>query len=359
MSKFECKNCGFVMEQETQPESCPICGGHDFTVSGSTQANPQVNVQVNADTVKNEPVREASPAPAVPRNSYAQFREFPAVQRDRVKKDLEEKVNAIQDDMAAFEGQMEAERKKQVDKDAGMFASINAIVFLIGLTATCGGSCLVCVSNDGFTSGFGSVIQTLFAGLFLTVVASFVITMIVGKIASPKKKGQQNIDVKRSTAEEEKKSIQEAARKSISEYSESFDRAVKETVQRFVSNKTTEEIGNRILGSFLDAIEGAPRDAVHKDVLVSCQYSVYANQVQYGGGIFSFSQNHCSNLAGPVEQAALGQAIAAYLEIHVLEKYDRDPCGSVPQIVIGTEDKAVSRTVTVTYKAANVNYRGV
>lgn len=352
MSKFECRNCGFVVEQETQPESCPICGEHGFTVSGGTQAD--------AGMVMNEPVREAAPAPAAaPRNSYAQFREFPAVQRDRVKKELEERVNAIQDDMAAFEGQIEARKQKQVDKDASRFAIINAIVFTIGLTATCGGSCYVCAENDGFTGGFGSVIQTLFAGVFLTIVASFLITMIVGKIASPKKKEQHGIDVKKSTAEEEKRSSQEAARRSISEYSESFDRAVKDTVQRFVSNKTTEEIGNRILGGFLDAIEMIPRDAGRKDILVKCQYSVYANQVQYGGGIFSFSQNHCSNLAGPVEQAALGQAIAAYLEIHVLEKYDRDPCGSVPQMVVTTEDTAVSRTVTVTYKAANVNYRGV
>ena len=58
MSKFECKNCGFVVEQGTQPESCPICGEHDFTVSGSTQAN--------VDTVKNEPARDASPTPAAP-----------------------------------------------------------------------------------------------------------------------------------------------------------------------------------------------------------------------------------------------------------------------------------------------------
>lgn len=351
MSKFECKNCGFVVEQVTQPESCPICGEHDFTVSGNTQAN--------ADTVKNEPAREVSPAPAALRNSHAQFREFPAVQRDRVKKELEDKLEAIREDMAAFEGQIEAKQQKKKDTEEDVFAGIFFVVFSLGLAATCCRSCYVCVENDGFTSGFESVIQTLFAGVFITFVAAFVIAMIVGTIASPKKKDQKSIDAKKNSAEEEKKSSQEAARRSISEYSQSFDRAVKDVVQKFVANKTTEEIGNRILGSFLDAIERSPRDAERKDISVSCHYSVYTNQVQYGGGIFSFSQNHCSNLAGPLEQAALGQAIASYLEIRVLEKYDKDPCGSVPQIAISIEDNAASRVMTVTYKAANVNYRGL
>lgn len=354
MSKFECKNCGFIVEQEVQPESCPLCGEHDFNVSGGTQAGATVSAA-------SEPVRaaEPAPAPAASRNSYVQFREFPMVQRDRVKKDLEDKLEEIQQETQAFVGTQEAKIKKKSDKESSVEGIAFMFTFMIGLFATCCGSCYVCASDDGFSRGFGSVIQTIFAGLFITVIVSVGITFLMGTIVGTKKKDFQNIDARKNTAEEDKKKRQEEARRSISEYAESFDRAVKDTVQWFASNKTTEEIGDRILGSFVDAIERAPRDASTKDISVACQYSVYANQVQYGGGIFSFSQNHCSSLAGPVEQAALAQAIAAYLEIRVLEKYEKDPCGSVPQIRIDIADNAAARTITVTYKAANVNYRGI
>ncbi|MCM1540569.1 MAG: hypothetical protein NC121_04845 [Blautia sp.] len=355
MSKFECKNCGFIVEQATQPGSCPLCGGTEFTASGSTQADAAANRSARASvpvgTVTDRPVREANPAPSVPRNSYVQFREFPSVQRDRVKKELEEKINAIQEEAAAYIGRQEAKNKKKNDSASG---GLFGLVFgLVGFVGTCSGSCYIID-----TPGFQGFLQVLYASLFVGIVLGVGMLFLGDALTGAKKKDYEVIDIKNDSAEEEKKSSQEAARRSISEYVQSFDRAVKESVQRFISSKTTEDIGNRILEGFLTAIGNAPRDARRMDIVVKCQYSVYANQVQYGGGIFSFSQNHCSNLAGPVEQAALGQAIATYLEVHVLEKYDRDPCGSVPQILIDNEDDAASRTVTVTYKAVNVYYRG-
>ena len=46
-----------------------------------------------------------------------------------------------------------------------------------------------------------------------------------------------------------------AAKSRIDEYAIAFEQAVKEATQKFVSNKTTEMIGDRILGSFLEMIE--------------------------------------------------------------------------------------------------------
>lgn len=232
-------------------------------------------------------------------------------------------------------------------------------IAFIGMCVSLCRGCIVC-GNEDWSRGFPDFIATFVVGMIITCIVAVVLGTLMGNLrSSGSKKHQKNAEKQKDTSEKDINQQQTAAKSRIDEYAIAFEQAVKEATQKFVSNKTTEMIGDRILGSFLEMIERAPRDPRNSDVLVSYSYEVYANQVHYQGGVFGFSQNHCSNLAGPVEQAALAQAIATYLEIRVMERYKRDPSGSVPRLERSYTDTALARKITVSYKAINANYRGI
>lgn len=360
MNRFECRNCGFLMEQEERPENCPVCGESDFERKDGGQT-----AQPGTDGAAAETAPEASrtriPAPAPAQNvNYRQFREFPAVQRERMKLELEETINSLREETAAYQAAQQQKSRKRNGRLNGITGAVVGIILAVGFLGTGCVSCMTCFDGGNFGgNGFPNAVGTLIAGLLLTVAVGVAAYLIIWLCSLPgAKKYRRHSEGKEQSLEESKRQCQAVFRETTQSYAASFEQAVKAVVQRFVSNKTTEEIGDRIAAGFLDTIERAPRGDDQKDVLASCSFTVYADQIQYGSGVFHFSQNHCANLSSPVEQAALAQAIAAHIEIRVMEKYGKDPCGSVPRITISSSDAALSRTVTVQYAAANTNYRG-
>lgn len=357
MGQFVCKNCGFTLEPGMG--SCPICGETVQGGGGQQRTYSAAAAEPAGSKASKTAPFNGNPEPAV--HYGAQFLEFPKVREERMNRELEAKTEETKEELRRSEGEVEAkaeEKNKKLLENGSL--TIFVLTETVALIASFGVSCYSCVEKNKVMGAIGDFIVTFIVVMIIGIVLDFVVMLVGAAFAdASRKKQERNMENQKEAAQKGIKQRQTQTEASIQEYALAFDKAVKSAVPKFVSNKTTEAIGNCILGNFMDRIAAAPRDQKNSDIIVSCSYEVYADQVQHQSGVFSFSQNHCSHLSGPVEQAALAQAIASYLEFRVLEWYKKDPSGSIPWMETDAEDSALARKMTVYYKAVNANYRGI
>lgn len=176
---------------------------------------------------------------------------------------------------------------------------------------------------------------------------------------------QNNLDIsnlqeqERIKSEERIKGFKADAMREYQEYLRKFDIQAKNESVKFASSELAEKVIDWMTKGFIVTIKATDRRAHIETIEVPFSFNVYKDRITCNLGEFDFEVERCRNLNTPLEQTALGRAIATAIQLNITMEFPEDPSGS--NIVIDIHNNYFKDYVStnITYTAPNGNYEVV
>lgn len=171
------------------------------------------------------------------------------------------------------------------------------------------------------------------------------------------KTAQRSIEKEREKAYKKAQEMRAECEQMIVEYESRFKAEAKKLSTDFVESMLTTKVADWMTEGFTKLINSANRKNYIETVSVPFIFSVYKDKITCDLGTFFFLLERCQELKSVLEQAALANAIASTIHLNIKMRYPKDISGTDITVHITYIYDHDYISVTLTYTAANSNYR--
>lgn len=259
----------------------------------------------------------------------------------------------IRDEEARSNNQQNSIRQRLGKKPDGSEYTLGVgfVGFVIGF--------FICCRNDAN----GTLGSTLGTWLLCTIIG-----LVIGAIisSSVSKSYDESVRAANRSAEREKEQsvrnkekIRADAEKEYRDYIAQFKAAAQSMSVQFAESQLAVEVIEWMTQGFAKEIDSADRRSHVERIDVPFMFQVYFSKITCNLGTFDFEIKRCRNLQSPLEQTALSRAIASAIQLNITMKYPKDASGTGIVTNINYAYGADYVKTTVTYSAANGNYKPV